>query len=334
MKKFAKWVWDQIKGIFGETQLPISNPGADSTRSGLLAASRADSWWVLSPPGHGKTSFLHAVCMQLETLSNRSEDCMILWLGDEELSRIKSDAAEGLLPAETQRESQATELVLNLPTGRFPIRFTDRRDPSLSPDGGALPSARPRSRTLVVLFDPMVWLAVADPEVGIAGLALRLIELLRPWNALRPFRIVLVVQRADQLVDLPRSIRRHLATDPLSAVAGSSSDPAVTGDLSRLLCSENHLSTLQTNSDRLVEWLRELPGGTAFFDIAEEYAWDLRLCAVSAIGSAPDPHENRLILPWAPKRVLDPLAWTLAMEPANTWRSRAVHFGRREEWRS
>lgn len=276
-----------------------------------------DRWLVLSPPGHGKTCFLLAACVQLKIMNQRSI-AMINWSDRTKLDQIEAKIATGKLEGPTLEQSSSIECELILRSGeRFTIRFVDRRDEALSPDGGKPPDSFSWGHTLVVLLDPEEWLSKITPDLGLARFGLRLAELTSAWSTQKPVQIILVIQRADKILDLPLDVRHHLTSDPLGEAPDLPSEASLSSGLdpAEPLLSADYKRLLEHNSSLLEEWLRTKTRGSRLFEIAGDYNWDLRICAASAIGSSPAQNQGRLILPWAPKRVLDPFIWTLPAQP-------------------
>lgn len=127
-------------------------------------------------------------------------------------------------------------------------------------------------------------------------------------------RLVVVLTKADLIPDLWDEIRDHLVSDRLWARLNH---PKTDTRLD-LEDPRTYLDHLEQISDRLREWLEPQPQWRNLIRLAESQDLEPCFCIVSGTGGAVlgDGTEDRhLESRWAPRRILDPLLWTLHRAP-------------------
>ena len=328
--RFFKDWFRFLRGEESASSMPqpdLSSGLVDSTEDPTTPIE--DSWWVLSPPGHGKTCFLQAVCRRLQALNSASDVFLVQWSEESErfLERAESELDGGELPAPTELEGSPRAGFLHKRDGNgswtWELSFSDRRDGSLKAEEPSLPRTfHRRASCPVVLLDVDQWIGSAAgtssslPGRELSLFAHRLAETLRACDTLRPLTVLIVLTKVDRLSSVPPEILEYLSTDPFP---GLGEEVFLQEGPSRIeeLFSDAYWERLHRNSEILENWLMFQPGGEDLLQITREISWELRFCAVSALGSEPHrANPRQMVLPAVPKRVLDPLIWSLRLSPA------------------
>lgn len=135
-----------------------------------------------------------------------------------------------------------------------------------------------------------------------------------------PLKLVIALNKADRLPNLPESLRRYLKADPLAAIVEAEEDlrgsgvepgePALRFDREAV---GRYMETLRDVHEELASWLAQSLAGRLLVRRAAEHQLQLRFCLISATGSDLRA-AGRLAIPWSPRRVLDPLFWALELE--------------------
>ena len=136
----------------------------------------------------------------------------------------------------------------------------------------------------------------------------------------RPFRLVVVLTKADAIPNLPPSLRQYLKDDPLRDAVRSEvsllspplpfpSEPLRLKDESL----REYLGRLALVHQEIHHWLETTLVGHMLIRRAAAYHVELRFSIVSATGSGLVDGQS-LQLPWTPRRVLDPLFWALELD--------------------
>jgi hypothetical protein len=129
---------------------------------------------------------------------------------------------------------------------------------------------------------------------------------------------ILVLTQADRC-SWPAEIHGYLLGDPFrdlwSDPKNPTTDCATEAASPLLVCPglnpAERLKQMEMQDARLKDWLRSTRDGAATLEHFADAGADLRICAVSALGS--HPVGDKLPLPWRPCCVLDPLFWALEM---------------------
>jgi hypothetical protein len=136
----------------------------------------------------------------------------------------------------------------------------------------------------------------------------------------RPFRLVVVLTKADAIPNLPPSLRQYLKDDPLRDAVRSEvsllSPPIPFPSEPLRLTDESlreYLGRLALVHQEIHHWLETTLVGHMLIRRAAAYHVELRFSIVSATGSGLVDGQS-LQLPWSPRRVLDPLFWALDLD--------------------
>ena len=274
-----------------------------------------DTIGLVAPAGHGKTTFMWAAMGCFTRLDRVFTKSFIEPSVSTELllKSINSMAEAAELPRMTNEAVRYELKCHQLPDwgDRFML-LEDRCSAALVPADADENSLTLITRVQLVLLNPDLFCSQADREQGLGELGQRLHLARAVCGTTGRRRIVVVISQADRILGLPETVRAHLRTDPLAGLWPGTTSPASSlRDLKDEFFSANYVRTLAGIDQILRAWLREYPGGEDFLAAAELARVDLRLCAVSALGS--DPQDGRMLFPWAPRRVLDPFLWAWSL---------------------
>lgn len=287
---------------------------------------------IFSQPRHGRSSYLWSVLFMLRKLNLVWPDYLCWTLDDkteEALKSIHEDVHEGRLPASMSVESTIRYTLLLRKMERWgEKRFVvwDRPDSVFSSNGNGTGEAEINWNV------PALWLLslpnLRDVQVEYLDMLLQdlVLKRTRAGHSSRPLNLIIVLTKGDAIPELPLTLRDYLKQDPLWKAV--SSEPtlrpslrAAAGAIS-LLTPEAlrlYLATLSRAHEEIRRWLDSTLSGRMLLRRAEAYPVNLRFSIVSATGSG-IAENRRLQVPWSPRRVLDPLFWSLEMEnaPART----------------
>lgn len=134
-------------------------------------------------------------------------------------------------------------------------------------------------------------------------------------DEVRP-RLVVVLTKGECVEPLPDEAHDYLARDPIWLFLGPPTPrphpEAVDLRGPRL---EAYISGMRWAHETLAAWLARTDMGANFLRLAEHYGVTVRFTMVSATGSA-EATSGRLLGPWQPRRVLNPLLWALELDDA------------------
>lgn len=279
---------------------------------------------LVSLPGHGKTSYVWALLYALRRMDQlipryacRPKD---------EVTRARVEhvhrAVGGEVPGSTAGAAEE-QLRLELRrVGPYEIKelaLRDRRDLLWEKP---VPAASVAEETPVVAAPlpairwdvPICWLlSLADLKTeDEAVLDLKLDELLHQRRLAgrdfaTPLKLILVFTKADRLANLPVELRDELKADPLRTVlAADGNGLASTMRPWSEQDFRGYLAGTWAIHEHLAKWFPSLPAGRLFMARAHEHQVDIRFTLVSATGGD-KLCTTDLGMPWAPRRVLDPI---------------------------
>jgi len=291
---------------------------AQETRSGPRPRNTGEIT-LIGPPGHGKTTFVFALMGSLKRLG-------AVWshwyfsLSPELDAKVRYQALEAASrrvpePSGDEVESYSGHLS-GLP------RWGDR--PLLLTELGY----RSRLHDLnhrVASTAPVEMIFISPEELRVDPLE-RLdtvvASCLSPSGSRAASRFrsskILVLTQADRCL-WPAEIHAYLLGDPFRGLWPDPKSLTANGNtatyLRHLVCPgqspAERLEQMAMQDARLKDWLASTPDGAAALEHFAAAGADLRICAVSALGSY--PIGNKLLLPWRPRCVLDPLFWAFEM---------------------
>jgi hypothetical protein len=116
--------------------------------------------------------------------------------------------------------------------------------------------------------------------------------------------LIVVYTKADKVwSELPERVQTYLQDDPFKNVTNYDQDVADMSDFSL----NSYVGEMRRVSTELEDYTRKrIPGGGSFIGLARQYGMGLFFTINSALGTDPDPHENRLRQDATRYRVLDP----------------------------
>jgi hypothetical protein len=127
-----------------------------------------------------------------------------------------------------------------------------------------------------------------------------------------PLKLIVVLTKADAIADLPAALRGYLKEDRLWEQGGTSSAGPAAAPADALPSAQHYLAALWRVDAEIKSWLQHRVAGQLLLRRAAECHVDLRFAIVSATGSGIAAGRDG-ILPWTPRRVLDPLFWALEL---------------------
>ena len=134
-----------------------------------------------------------------------------------------------------------------------------------------------------------------------------------------PLRLIVALNKADRLADLPRELRDYLKGDPLAPLVSrrEGSAHAEDGGRRREFTFDAggvaaYLRELAVVHERIAAWLGTTLSGRLLTRRADAHHVTLRFSILSATG-ADLQVGGKLAIPWQPRRVLDPLFWALEL---------------------
>jgi double-GTPase-like protein len=149
---------------------------------------------------------------------------------------------------------------------------------------------------------------------------------------LRGRRVVMVLTKADRLLDLPPGLRNYLIDDVVWAASNSPDSERIlrnflqgSPDFSVDAFMKRYLASMEETDAAIRRWLILDHNAQNFIDLAKDYGVDLRLCLTSATGGPVSPG-SALAQRWEPRRVLDPFFWALELERRGTMWARLTTF--------
>ncbi len=283
---------------------------------------------IFSQPGHGKSSYLWSLLYMLRKMTLVWPDYLCTPQDDatkEALGRIHESVRGACLPAPGPTANQHRyELGL-----QGMERWKDRKlivwdwpDPVFA---ASLDGNRPEKTNWLA---PALWLvSLQDLEkVQAETLDMRFDDLMQTRirqgfaDYRRPFRLVVVLTKADAIPNLPPALREYLKIDPLREAVRSEvsllSPPAPFPSEPVWLKDEflrEYLGRLALVHHAIHHWLETTLVGHMLIRRAAAYHVELRFSIISATGSGLVDGQS-LQLPWSPRRVLDPLFWALELD--------------------
>ena len=125
-------------------------------------------------------------------------------------------------------------------------------------------------------------------------------------------KIVVVLTKADRILDLPPNLRNYLMTDPFWAAVNSPDEvkPMRAEDM------EEYMEAMGRVSDATRRWIERQPFGLNFLNLAKSKNIELRFSLISSTGGPVDAN-NQMSVALAPRRVLDPYFWALDLQSRN-----------------
>lgn len=119
--------------------------------------------------------------------------------------------------------------------------------------------------------------------------------------------VIVVLTKADLLSrGLPTVLLNYLNTDPFSTMFVNAVEVEEMGDGAMT----NYMRDLHLVSDEIQEWVKSIDGGRTLIALAKNEGIELRFSLVSSTGGIVN-EDNRMRIPIAPIRVLDPFFWAL-----------------------
>jgi hypothetical protein len=284
---------------------------------------------LLALPHHGATSFLAALLFMLRELSLVWPE-FVCWAQDFETEEALKAMHEQLRqgngsgPAESGNGVLRYDLLL-----RNMERWGERR--LVVADGRHPPFASPPdagSAADVNWTASACWLVSLPDLAGTQGEVLDLLfeDLLRARVASGhslytvPFKLIVVLTKADAIPNLPPALRGYLKDDPLWRIASAwpalPLTPGTAGTLDLRLDGEalrEYLGTMWHVDEEIRRWLEATAAGHLLVRRAAAYHVQLRFAVVSATGSGLAGGASGR-LSWSPRRVLDPYFWALELD--------------------
>ncbi|PYQ68316.1 MAG: hypothetical protein DMF53_00395 [Acidobacteria bacterium] len=303
-------------------------PDPEKTSPGPVLPGPVPTLEVFSQAGHGKSSYLWSLLYMLRKMSIVWPDYLCTPQDEatkEALKGIHESVHGALLPASgpaANKHRYELHLQSMERWGDRKLIVWDWPDPvfAASLDG----NRSERTNWLA----PALWLVSLQDlgEVRAEILDMLFDDLMRTRILqgfaayTRPFRLVVVLTKADAIPNLPPSLRQYLKDDPLRDAVRSEvsllspplpfpSEPLRLKDESL----REYLGRLALVHQEIHHWLETTLVGHMLIRRAAAYHVELRFSIVSATGSGLVDGQS-LQLPWTPRRVLDPLFWALELD--------------------
>jgi hypothetical protein len=282
---------------------------------------------ILGRPRDGKTSFIWALHFMLRRLSWVWPQ-YLCWSDEETEKQIRQELMAvqlRRLPDQNAGMGGRSYRLMLKEMERWGDRPLVLVDDRAGPFGEAEPGAAGREINWGASICWLLSLADLDAidaqlvDVQLTDLVRARLRSARSIEA-EPLKLVIALNKADRLPNLPDSLRRYLKADPIAAVVEAEgqlkAEGVGQGDPARRFDDQAvalYLERMWEVHDELAAWLSRSLAGHLLARRAAEHQLEMRFCLVSATGS--DLTANgQLAIPWSPRRVLDPLFWALELE--------------------
>jgi hypothetical protein len=289
---------------------------------------RVQPLWLLTVgfKQHGKTTYLAALTLVLENMSNEWEGMYDNPLDQETtgaIQKMRRDAMKGDVPKETKQEVPRPILL-----GLYGLPETGSRCLVMYDVAGeifdSISEVQERLAAIKLVSTTWFLISLRDLESDEKGRAIT--DLFNVYRSgmrklqadLKGRTLIVIYTKADQVAFTPE-IEEYLVSDPYQGLTLPDAQPSESSEFSL----QAYGDRMKEISGKLEDYTRKrVKKGAAFISMVRAEGMNLYFSAVSALGQSPDSSASRLREKARRYRVLDPFLWALTLQMSAT--SRAI----------